>query len=102
MDEAQERSDERRRAASPGTAAASRRPSSPRCTPQVEDRPSELAAIVDELQELGVQVKDLDSGLVDFPSSRDGEQVLLCWRLGEDEIAFWHGLDDGFAGRQPL
>lgn len=69
---------------------------------QLEQRATELAAIVDELQELGVQVKDLDSGLVDFPSFRDGERVLLCWRLGEDEVAFWHGLEDGFAGRQPL
>jgi hypothetical protein len=69
---------------------------------KLEQRTTELAAIVDELHELGVQVKDLDSGLVDFPSRRAGEQVLLCWRLGEDEVAFWHGLEDGFAGRQPL
>jgi hypothetical protein len=69
---------------------------------QLEQRTTELAAILDELHELGVQVKDLDSGLVDFPSLRDGERVLLCWRLGEDEVAFWHGLEDGFAGRQPL
>ena len=69
---------------------------------QLEQRTTELAAIVDELHELGVQVKDLDSGLVDFPSFRDGQQVLLCWRLGEDEVAFWHGLDEGFAGRHPL
>jgi hypothetical protein len=69
---------------------------------QLEQRTTELAAIVDELHELGVQVKDLDSGLIDFPALRDGERVLLCWRLGEDEVAFWHGLEDGFAGRQPL
>ncbi len=69
---------------------------------QLEQRTTELAAILDELHELGVQVKDLDSGLVDFPSLRNGERVLLCWRLGEDEVAFWHGLEDGFAGRQPL
>ncbi len=61
-----------------------------------------LARALDEVQELGVIVKDLDSGLVDFPSTRDGEDILLCWLLGEDEIAFWHGYADGFAGRQPL
>jgi hypothetical protein len=69
---------------------------------QLEQRATELAAILAELAELGVEVKDLDSGLVDFPSLRDGERVLLCWRLGEDEVAFWHGLEDGFAGRRPL
>ena len=42
------------------------------------------------------------SGLIDFPALRRGETVLLCWQLGEDEVAFWHGLEDGFAGRQPL
>jgi hypothetical protein len=61
-----------------------------------------LARTLEEVQELGVIVKDLDSGLVDFPSTRDGEDVLLCWRLGEDEVAFWHGYEDGFAGRRPI
>lgn len=69
---------------------------------QVERAFAALGAAVDALQELGVLVKDLDTGLVDFPAVRDGEPVLLCWRLGEDEVAFWHGLEDGFAGRQPL
>ena len=62
----------------------------------------ELAAALDDLGELGILVKDLDTGLVDFPSELDGEPVLLCWRLGEDEIAWYHGHDDGFAGRRPL
>jgi hypothetical protein len=62
----------------------------------------ELAAALDELDALGVLVKDLDTGLVDFPSEREGEPVLLCWRLGEEEIAWYHGREDGFAGRQPL
>ena len=61
-----------------------------------------VAACVAQLEELGVLVKDLDRGLVDFPALRDGEEVLLCWEVGEDEIAFWHGLDEGFAGRKPL
>jgi hypothetical protein len=68
----------------------------------VERRVTRLAAAVDEIGALGVIVKDLDCGLVDFPSVRDGEPVLLCWRLGEDEVAWWHGYDDGFAGRRPL
>jgi hypothetical protein len=57
---------------------------------------------VEELTALGVQVKDLDTGLVDFPSVRDGEEILLCWQLGEDELGWWHLPDAGFAGRRPL
>jgi hypothetical protein len=68
----------------------------------VEEAAAGLSACVEELAELGVLIKDLDTGLVDFPSFRDGEEVLLCWQLGEDEIAWWHTLDGGFAGRQPL
>jgi len=68
----------------------------------LERRAAVLAGIVEEIHELGLLVKDLDTGLVDFPSLRDGEEVLLCWQLGEYEVAFWHGLEDGFAGRQPL
>lgn len=54
------------------------------------------------LTALGVVVKDIDTGLVDFPAVRDGTPVLLCWQLGEDEVGYWHGLDEGFAGRKPL
>jgi hypothetical protein len=55
------------------------------------------------LEGLGVVVKDADRGLVDFPALRaNGEEVLLCWQVGEDEIAFWHGLEEGFAGRKHL
>ena len=61
-----------------------------------------IARAVTALQELGVQVKDLDSGLVDFPARRGTEEILLCWRLGEDAVEFWHGADEGFAGRKPL
>jgi hypothetical protein len=68
----------------------------------VETAAAELASAIGKVQATGVLVKDLDSGLVDFPAKRDGEDVLLCWQLGEDEVAFWHGLDDGYAGRQPL
>jgi hypothetical protein len=57
---------------------------------------------IEELQELGVLVKDLDRGLVDFPCVHRGRELLLCWQLGEDEVGYWHGLEDGFAGRRPL
>ena len=55
-----------------------------------------------ELQELGVVLRDLDRGLVDFPSLRDDREIYLCWEEGEEEIAFWHEPDAGFAGREPL
>jgi len=61
-----------------------------------------IAECVSELDEAGVQVKSVEEGLVDFPSERDGEDVLLCWRVGEDRVAFWHGVDEGLAGRKPL
>ncbi len=60
------------------------------------------AACVDRLDELGVTVKDLDLGLLDFPSQRDGAAVLLCWHVGEDAVSVWHGLDEGYAGRKPI
>ena len=69
---------------------------------QVEREAEAVAHAVDELQQLGVLVKDLDRGLVDFPALRDGVEVLLCWQVGEDEVAYWHGLEEGFAGRKPL
>jgi len=63
---------------------------------------AEVVRCATALQELGLLVKDLDEGLVDFPALRDDEEVLLCWRLGEEEVAYWHSLADGFAGRKPL
>ena len=63
---------------------------------------AELASCVVRIQDLGVLVKDLDRGLVDFPALRGDEEVLLCWQVGEDEIAYWHGLEEGYAGRKPL
>ena len=55
-----------------------------------------------QLESLGGVLKDVNVGLVDFYGMRDGELVFLCWRLGEDQIRFWHGVEEGFAGRQPL
>src|SRR5579875_2893296 len=55
-----------------------------------------------EIEAIGVQVKDLDTGLLDFPCLLDGEVVLLCWKMGEERILYWHTLEAGFRGRQPL
>jgi hypothetical protein len=64
---------------------------------------TELTIQLSELEALGVQIKDFERGLVDFPSLRDGRVVLLCWQLGEgDELEWWHDVDAGFAGRTPL
>ena len=68
----------------------------------VDREARELARTIDEIAEHGVQVKDIDEGLIDFPAVRRGETVLLCWRLGEDEIRYWHRIEDGFAGRREL
>jgi hypothetical protein len=55
-----------------------------------------------ELREREVVLRDLERGLVDFPALRDGEEMYLCWEEGEDEIGFWHDLETGYGGRQPL
>jgi hypothetical protein len=57
---------------------------------------------LEEIDAIGVQVKDLDSGLLDFPCLLEGETVLLCWKKGEERIGFWHRMEDGFRGRQPI
>jgi|SRR4051794_21315442 hypothetical protein len=62
----------------------------------------ELQNGVAEFEHHGIVLRDLDSGLIDFPSIRDGHEVYLCWIDGESDIAFWHALDAGFAGRRPL
>ncbi len=63
----------------------------------------EIGRLTTELESLGIQLKDFESGLIDFPALRNGRIVLLCWKLDEgDEILWWHDLESGFAGRQPL
>ncbi|MDQ3321281.1 MAG: DUF2203 domain-containing protein [Acidobacteriota bacterium] len=63
----------------------------------------EVGKITTELHESGIQLKDYARGLIDFPSLRDGRVVLLCWQLGEgDRIEWWHDIEAGFAGRQPI
>ncbi len=69
---------------------------------EVESDAHELTGVIDELLEYGVEVKDIDDGLVDFPALRHGETVLLCWKLGEDEVRYWHTVEAGFAGRREL
>jgi hypothetical protein len=61
-----------------------------------------LARCVARIQAAGAQVKDLDTGLLDFPARRQDQDILLCWRVGEPAIAWWHTPESGFAGRQPL
>ena len=69
---------------------------------EVDRQARDLSGAIDDIVELGVEVKDLDEGLVDFPALHRGETVLLCWQLGEEEIGYWHSPQDGFAGRRPL
>ncbi|HYY33600.1 MAG TPA: DUF2203 domain-containing protein [Gaiellaceae bacterium] len=71
---------------------------------EVADAAGEIAAAVGELESLGVQVKDLDRGLIDFPARHpeSDETVLLCWELGEPGVEYWHGVEEGFPGRKPL
>jgi hypothetical protein len=75
----------------------------------LNDAQSELASLaeaavacVDKLEDLGVRVKDVDLGLLDFPARRDGDDVLLCWHAGEDTVGFWHDPSEGYAGRKPI
>ena len=57
---------------------------------------------VHALTDMGIEIKDLNSGLIDFPAQRHGDVVLLCWRYNEPAVEYWHSLEDGFAGRRPI
>lgn len=59
-------------------------------------------ALIHQIQDTGVQIKDINTGLLDFSALRDGREVYLCWQYGEADIAFWHEIDEGYAGRQPI
>ena len=61
-----------------------------------------LKGMVERIQEMGCVIKDLDMGLVDFPTLFRGEEVYLCWKMDEPGIAYWHGVHEGFAGRKPI
>lgn len=67
-----------------------------------EKAASRVLEAVNKIQETGCLVKDLDEGLIDFPTLLKGEEVYLCWKLGEKRIGYWHGIEEGFAGRKPL
>ncbi|MGA3045878.1 MAG: DUF2203 domain-containing protein [Terracidiphilus sp.] len=69
---------------------------------EVETHMQRVRESIAEIDSIGVQVKDLESGLLDFPCTLEGEVVLLCWRMGETAIEHWHTLDSGFQGRQPI
>lgn len=69
---------------------------------ELEDHLKQVHESIAEIDAIGVQVKDLDSGLLDFPCRVDDKVVLLCWKLGETSIEHWHTLEAGFKGRQPL
>ncbi len=76
---------------------------------EVRDRQKTAQELVGRLNELGAEIKEIgcelkgiEEGLIDFPSEREGRTVYLCWKLGEDSIAYWHELDTGFSSRQPL
>lgn len=69
---------------------------------RLNDARSKMQTGIEQIHRLGCQVKDLEFGLVDFPSHRDGRDILLCWRLGEPAVLYWHGPDEGFASRRLL
>jgi hypothetical protein len=73
-----------------------------RARPAARALVEELDGIVEEIEASGAHLKDVQLGLVDFPTEREGEIVYLCWQFGEPEVAFWHRIGDGFAGRQAL
>jgi hypothetical protein len=69
---------------------------------QVGEAFLELRRMLLTIQGAGVLIRDIERGLIDFPALRAGEEIYLCWELGEDEVAWWHELDAGYRGRQPL
>jgi hypothetical protein len=62
----------------------------------------EVRRLLETIEQSGIVLRDIDRGLVDFPAVIEGREVYLCWELGEDEVAFWHELETGFGGREPL
>jgi hypothetical protein len=68
----------------------------------IQREASAISECAERINAVGAEVKSLEDGLLDFPARRGDEIVLLCWKLGEDEIQYWHRTDEGFAGRKPL
>jgi hypothetical protein len=69
---------------------------------EYEQAMDRLSQLVDELHRVGVELKDFEKGLVDFPAWHEGREILLCWKQGEAEVAYWHETDAGYAGRQSV
>jgi hypothetical protein len=69
---------------------------------QVGEAFLEVQRLLGALQEAGIVIRDIDRGLIDFPAIRQGREVYLCWELGEDNVEFWHDVESGYRGRQPL
>lgn len=84
----------------PGTRLAEPRSTLPE--PQFGERKSAIVRLIHRIESFGCIVKDIDLGLLDFPSERDGKNVYLCWKAGEPEVGYWHGVDESFAQRKPL
>ncbi len=75
---------------------------SPFPPPRFGELKLEIHRLIHRIESLGCVVKDIDLGLIDFPSTRDGEPAYLCWKAGEPAVSFWHGTGEGFASRKPL
>lgn len=75
---------------------------SPLQPPRFADLKLEIHRLIARIESHGCIVKDIDLGLIDFPSARDGEAVYLCWKLGEPIVGYWHAIDEGFASRRSL
>jgi hypothetical protein len=69
---------------------------------QVGEAFLEVRRLLEAVQSSGIVIRDIDRGLIDFPAVRDGQEIYLCWELGEDRVAWWHELDAGYQGRLPL
>lgn len=77
-------------------------PRSPFPPPRFGELKSEIVRLIHRIESFGCIVKDIDLGTVDFPSTREGKVMYLCWKLGEPSVQHWHGTEEGFAGRKPL
>jgi hypothetical protein len=75
---------------------------SPFPAPRFAELKTEIGRLIYRIESYGCVVKDIDLGLIDFPSMRADEPINLCWKLGEEEVGYWHGMDEGFTTRRPL
>jgi hypothetical protein len=69
---------------------------------EIEETGARINELVEKVQGMGVELKDIDMGLIDFRAIREGREVYLCWKLGEEHVSHWHELDAGYSGRQAL